>query len=330
MHPNMDVTFVDDAALHVFDREPFRAIAAMGLPILTAQNFGWFAQLDDRVVANGHRVLLTGQPGNLSLGWLGQNHLEQLVARGNWLQAAREVFAMRRVTGRPVMATVRTSILGPRWPAALRRVRRRWQRVGEGHEHNTFLSPAFAKEHRLAERVRDIGGWSDEVMVGDTFDARAYWLINARTQGHDLRGQTLATRGIEVREPLADARLVEFCLNVPEEHYLRDGRPRALQRDVIADRVPPEIYDNYKFGEQVPEWFDRLSARRDGLLADIERIARSPLASRAIDVDGLRRAAQNWPADARAAKAAGPKFRYGVARAVAMGNFIRWFEGGNR
>ncbi len=330
MHPNMDVSFVDDAGLHAFDSEPFRAISAMRFPIGTPHNLGWFAQLDDRVAANGHHVLLTGQPGNLSLGWLGQNLLDQLVARGSWLQAAREVFARRRVTGRSVVATVRTSILSPRWPAALRWVRRRWQGVGEGNEHNTFLSPAFAREHRLVERIRDIGGWSDKVMGRDPFEARAYWLINARAQGRDLRGQMLATRGIEVREPLGDARLVEFCLNVPEEHYLRDGRPRALQRDVIADRVPPEIYNNYKFGEQVPEWFDRLSARRDGLLADIERIARSPLASHAIDVDGLRRAAQNWPADAQAANTAGPKFRYGVARAVAVGNFICWFEGGNR
>ena len=31
MHPNMDVTFIDDATLHVFDREPFRAIAATRL-----------------------------------------------------------------------------------------------------------------------------------------------------------------------------------------------------------------------------------------------------------------------------------------------------------
>jgi len=44
----------------------------------------------------------------------------------------------------------------------------------------------------------------------------------------------------------------------------------------------------------------------------------------------LRKAAQNWPADAQAARNAGHKFRYGLARAVQLGNFIRWFEGGNR
>jgi len=165
--------------------------------------------------------------------------------------------------------------------------------------------------------------------LGDPFDRRARMLFNAGEFPRDFRAQILAIHGFEIRDPLGDPRLIEFCLNVPEEHYQRDGRPRALQRDVIADRVPPDIYDNYKLGDQAPEWFDRLSPRRETILADIERIARSPLASRAIDVDGLRKAAQNWPADAQAARAAGPKFRYGMPRAVHLGNFIRWFEGGN-
>ena len=152
-----------------------------------------------------------------------------------------------------------------------------------------------------------MGGWNDERKWGDPFDMRAHWLINSGGLARDIVAQMHALRGYELRNPLADPRLIEFCLNVPEEHYLRDGRPRALQRDAIADRVPAEIYNNYKFGEQVPEWFDRLSARRGNVLADIERIARSPLASRAIDIDGLRRAAQNWPADARAAEGGRPQ-----------------------
>ena len=330
MHPNMDLTFVDDAALHVFDWEPFRAVSTTGLPILTPHNFGWFAQLDDRVAANGHRVLLTGQAGNFSLGWLGRNLLDQLVAGGHWLQAAREVFAMRRVTGKPIAATLRNFILGPREPRWLRAARRRRLGIGAGQERNAFLAPAFAGEHRLVERIREMGGWNDELKWGHPFDMRAHWLINNGGLASDMMAQLPAMCGYELRDPLADARLVEFCLNVPEGHYLRDGRPRALQRDAIADRVPPEIYNNYKVGAQAPEWFDRLSARRDNVLADIERIAHSPLASRAIDIDGLRRAARNWPADALAANAAGPKFRFGVARAVNLGNFICWFEGRNR
>ncbi len=315
---------------HAFDWQPYRAFTAVGLPILTAHNFGWFAALQDRVGANGHRVLLTGEDGNFSLGWPGRNLLHRLVAGGHWLRAAREVAATRRVTGRPLWQTVRQSIVAPFVPAALRRARRSWSGIGAGLEHYTFLAPAFAREHRTIERIEEIGGWRADLRWGDTFAGRAHWLIDGNDLVRGLKAQLLAFHGIEMRAPLGDARLVEFCLNVPEEHFMRDGRPRALQRDVIADRVPPEIYASYKHGEQAPEWFDRLTARRGAILADIEKIAQSPLASRAVDVDALRAAARHWPTDAQSARGADAKFRYGFASAVHLGNFICWFEGGNR
>lgn len=331
MHPNMDVTFVDDAGLHAFDLEPSRAFSGLGFPIIGVNNFGWFFQLNDRVAAAGHRVLLTGQCGNFSLGWPGHHLLHRLVAERRWRRAAKEVFALRHVIGQSIGATLRQFILGPREPAVLRKARRWWQGVGAGHERHTFLAQDFANEHRLVERIQEIGGWSDEVRwQGDAFHERSYWLINARELSHDFNAQMLAISGFEMRDPLGDPRLIEFCLNVPEEHYLREGRPRALQRDTLADRVPPEIFANFKHGEQTPEWFDRLTARRDAIVSDIESIARSPLASRAIDVDGLRAAAKHWPADAGGSDAAGYKFRLGLPRAVHIGNFIRWFEGGNR
>jgi asparagine synthase (glutamine-hydrolysing) len=330
MHPNMAITFVADAGLHAYDSDPTRIFAHFGFPALGVHNFGWFSQLHDRVTAAGHRVLLTGGSGNYSLGWHGKHSLHQLVTKGHWLRAAKHVIDLKRVSGATLAMTLSHYILGAYEPAFLRKLRRHWRGIGAGHENNTFLSPAFEREHRLAERVEKIGGWNDELRWGDPFDERVRWLLNGREHGRDIRAQCLAINGFEMRDPLGDPRLIEFSLNVPEEHFIRKGRRRALQRDVIADRVPPEIGENTKHGEQTPEWFERLTMRRETILANIERIAQSPLAARAIDVDGLRKAAQDWPADAEAAGAAGPKFRYGVARAVHLGNFICWFEGGNR
>lgn len=330
LHPNMDITFVDDGGLHPYDKDPARFFAHFGFPTLGVHNFGWFSQLHDRVTATGHRVLLTGGSGNYSLGWHGKHYLHQLVTGGQWLRAAKHVFDLKRVSGTPLAMTLNHYILGAYEPAFMRKLRRRWQGVGAGHEQNTFLAPEFEREHRLVERIETIGVWSDELRWGNPFDERLRWLFEAREHGRDIRAHCLATHGFEMRDPLGDPQLIEFSLNVPEEHFLRAGRRRALQRDVIADRVPPEIAENYKHGEQTPEWFERMTLRRDTMLADVERIARSPLASRAIDVDGLRKALQTWPADGQAARSASPKFRYGIARAVHLGNFICWFEGGNR
>ena len=329
-HPNMDVTFVDDTGLHPYDATPSRAYAGFGIPALAVHNLGWFFQLYDHVTAAGHRVLLSGQLGNFSLGWRGNNLLDQLVSKGSWIRAAKEMIAMRRVTGQPIRGILRKYILDPREPAWRRNARRRRRGIGAGHEHIAFMVPDFARDHDLVQRIEENAGWRHDLFWGDPFDMRAHWLLKAGEFTSDFAAQMPAVAGFELRDPLSDARLIEFCLNVPEEHYLRNGRPRALQRDVIADRVPPDITENYKHGDQTPEWFDRLTTRREAVLSDIESMAQSPLASQAIDIDGLRKAAQNWPVDAQAARNAGHKFRYGLARAVQLGNFIRWFEGGNR
>ena len=330
MHPNMDVIFVDDASLHAYDLEASRFFAESGYPPINVHNLGWFAQMHERVRAGGYRVLLDGQSGNFSLGWRGMTLLHERVARGRWIGAMREILALRRVTGDRIQPIIRRHIAGRLEPALLRRIRRRWLGAPAGLEHNTFVAAEFSRRHGLVERIEAIGGWNERFARADPFDMRAYWLINGAEVSRAYSAHALARFGFEMRDPLADARLVEFCLNVPTRHYLRDGRPRALQRDTIADRVPREIAENHKLGEQTPEWFDRLSMRRAGIATDIERIAQSPLASHAIDIAGLRDAVKRWPIDAQAANALGPKFRYGVARAVQIGNFIRWFEGGNR
>jgi asparagine synthase (glutamine-hydrolysing) len=330
LHSNMDVTFVDDADPHDWDWDASRFFAKFSFPVLNVNNLGWFTQLYDRVKAEGHRVLLTGGSGNFSLGWGGDHLLHRLMAKGRWARAAQEAMAVHKVSGRPLLQVLRQFIVSPLAPRILRRINRRWRGIGAGLEHNTFIATEFARDMGLTERIENLGGWNEDLLWGDPFEMRAHWLINCGEFARDIKAQMLAVHGFELRDPLADPRLVEFSLNVPEEHYLRGGRQRALLRDTIADRVPPEIHENQKFGEQAPEWFDRMTVRRATILADIERIAQSPLASRAVDIDSLRKAAQNWPADAQAARHAGPKFRYGVVRAVHLGNFVCWFEGGNR
>jgi hypothetical protein len=62
---------------------------------------------------------------------------------------------------------------------------------------------------------------------------------HARRLGITRKG-TLADGGIDVRDPTADRRLIEFCLSVPTEQFFRNGVPRALARAALADRVPAD------------------------------------------------------------------------------------------
>ncbi|MEI9803379.1 MAG: asparagine synthase-related protein [Pseudolabrys sp.] len=58
MHPNMDVTEVDDGNLHAVDHNTALRFAINGLPVFNPLNHGWLSGTIDQAVRQGHRVML--------------------------------------------------------------------------------------------------------------------------------------------------------------------------------------------------------------------------------------------------------------------------------
>ena len=50
-----------------------------------------------------------------------------------------------------------------------------------------------------------------------------------------------AAHSIEPRFPFLDRRVIEFCLALPPEQRIRDGYTRAIERESLAEYLPPEI-----------------------------------------------------------------------------------------
>lgn len=159
---------------------------------------------------------------------------------------------------------------------------------------------------------------------------RGYFLFDHNQFARDRMGSLAYERGIEHIDPHADRRVLEFALTVPEPLFRQNGVPRSFGRAAFADRLPAEILNERRSGVQDANWFRRLNVRRPALAADIERLEASPTASRLIDLPRLKRLLDQWPADEHAAEKLGQlPFKAILTRAVHIGNFVRWVEGGN-
>jgi asparagine synthase (glutamine-hydrolysing) len=139
----------------------------------------------------------------------------------------------------------------------------------------------------------------------------------------DGRAVVRALLGIDDRDPLADRNLVEFCLAVPSDQFLRDGVTRRLPRHAMADRLPREVLNNNRLGQQNPEWFARLSVNRSRMMDVLSALQRSPIAGKYLDLPRLSNLLHNWPEspvlDAKS-------YHYVLPRALHIGQFLLWFE----
>lgn len=138
-----------------------------------------------------------------------------------------------------------------------------------------------------------------------------------------------AAGAIDVRDPSADRRLVEFCLTVPADQYLANGVPRALARRAFGDRLPPAVTNERRKGWQGADWHEGLTVARARLADEFAHIERNPAAAAIIDTPRLRAMISDWPTGSWTQAAVVERYRLALLRGVSMGNFMRSVAGTN-
>jgi asparagine synthase (glutamine-hydrolysing) len=331
MHPSLDIRLVTPEGIHPFEADDTRFFARAALPIHGPANHGWFSHINDKISADGHRVVLHGLRGNHGLSWSGEFSLVALLRSGHWRDFARELAALSRASDRGILGTFRREFLRRIVPLSMARALYRLQRrEPDSVQRFCALNVETMTELDLPRRWREQEFDAWHVTRGlDAAQWRAYHLFDYNQVGRDLYALWPDINGFEMRDPLADRRLLEFLLTVPEWLFRRNGVPRSFARQVLSDRLPPEIVNERKRGAQAVTWFRALDARKKDIAEDVKRIEASPLASRMLDVARLKQLMIEWPENEDAAFSRLRDYKLALGRGVHMGRFIRWVEGGN-
>jgi asparagine synthase (glutamine-hydrolysing) len=326
MYTNVEHVLVrsgDRTPLDTLDREFF----LLDRPLLNLCTFVWGRAINDEVRARNLGVLLTGGMGNVTISYDGSELLAELIRSGQWIKWTRAVTAIvRRRHWRlrgALSATFAPWLSPPLWQLLRRMVDgksfdiRRYSAV-----HPTRLAeldlPARARAHGLDLTYRP---WKDGV-------AARLWMLH-RVDFGSARKATLGAWGIDVRDPTADRRLIEFCLSVPTDQFYRDGVPRALARAALADRVPPQVLGQRRRGLQAVDWHEGLTTARPQIVEEISRLEQTAPAVRALDLARLRRLTENWPTEGWERQEIVDQYRLALLRGIAVGHFLRRASGGN-
>jgi asparagine synthase (glutamine-hydrolysing) len=327
LYPNMEHVLVRieerspldslDNAFYLFDRP--KSGFTFGLP-----NSIYDAVRDRKLT-----VLLNGNAGNIGLSYDGLHLLPELARRGCWLRLFREG---RALVGRGGMRWrgVLALTLGPWCPAALWI----WLNHVAGRGLTTFdrdnysaVNPRRFIEANLAAIAKARNLDLAYRPRKDSVSSRL-WALR-RIDGGNFGKGLLAGWHIDRRDPTADVRLLEYCLAVPTEQFLHNGTQRALARHALADRLPKIVLDERRRGLQGADWHEMLSAARDPIAAELDRLDGCAAATKALDLPRLHRLVENWPTDGWERPEVYGAYRLALVRGIAAGHFLRRASGSN-
>ena len=326
LYPNIEHVVVRTppaSVLHNIDR----LMLLYETPPPNLPNQRWMGAIRDAAKARGLKVLLTGDMGNMTISFDGMQLLNELFWSGRWLRLFQEGAALERAGHRSWLG-VAAQLFGPMTPAPVWRWLVRGRTVaGETLTTYTALAEAVARSPEFLRKARRRGYDIGLRPRSDALGKRL--LVIGRSDVGVLRKGNLAGWGLDQRDPTADTRVLDFCLSVPTEQYLRNGVPRALVRGAFADRLPAMVLDERRAGRQAADWHEGLEAARADLETELRRLSADASARRVIDVDRLSAAVEDWPTGGWRRREIEARYQFALLRGVSAGFFMRKVAGGN-
>jgi asparagine synthase (glutamine-hydrolysing) len=319
---------VDHVPVHSSGRWDFNGLdhyaSHFERPRFDATNGGWYHELHRNARARGIRVMLTGMEGNYSISARGTDLLSKLLRNGNFLALSRELLGLRRA-GQSVGNLVGTT-LAPLLPPELREIAlKAYGRSGSKSSIFYFANPAAVAQYRLDWRngEGELGRYNLH-----RAGRRGLMLHRSRGDRSPVFSGALAAWDIDMRDPADDKRIWEFCYAIPDDQFLRQGQTKWLLRRAMKGVLPDALLNEKGRGRVGADSYETAAKSKNLLAEEAGKLANNRTVTRIANVARI----QSDINDANALGAGnGPSFRNDLLiRWLALGRYIRTFEGGNK
>jgi asparagine synthase (glutamine-hydrolysing) len=312
LHPN-----IDHVALPGSGRSPLADLdlyaSLFERPVFNLCNHVWLSQIREAASAAGAKVLLSGEIGNWTISAAPNTLLADFLREGRWLAWSREALHMVR-SGRARLRGVAASSLAPWIPARLWSKLERFSSAPDA----SIMGPVHPRLREAIAAERDRLGPPGS--RGQDYFGQAADALMEMDWGEHRKG-ILGGWGIDKRDPTADPRLIDFCLSLPLDMLMKNGVRRPLARAALSDRMAPAVLDERRKGYQSADWHEGLSRDRAGVTRLLDSIASNPIASRLVDVEGLRALERSWPDGGWEEPSIVAAYRIGLLKGLTSGHF---------
>jgi len=234
--------------------------------------------------------LLNGQCGNMTISYgYFMTHVITLFKRGDILKVIKEINGYCKLYNAP-KHYVAKSVLKALTPYGIKRL----INIKKYKDLNTFnmtpISTKLIQKWKVESRLKDKGYYKYPVQQLD-FKKMQRHIIDSIAFSQIAAVETKFTlaHGIVKRDPTCDKRIIEFCLSLPSEQFVREGKERFLIRRAMEGVLPDKIRLNYaNRGQQSADWIQRLQPQWEKIYAEIENVLNDDKITDYIDVDKIK------------------------------------------
>ncbi|MGQ7262207.1 asparagine synthetase B family protein [Vreelandella sp. V005] len=299
--------------VELLDRPPFNIC-----------NMGWWIAIRKNANQRGIKVLLTGSMGNFSISYEGYPYLAWLLRKGRWITLYRVCKELIQHQPKLKWRNLLRPCLAPLWPNVIWRMREAARGRVLALTKYSAISPAWSKQLGTQQRAKQAGV---DTSFQPAWQGRQQRIQSIYMMENGDYNALANTFGIEMRDPTADVRLIEFCLAIPESQYVGGGQFKWLLMRLMKDVLPPEILDIKTRGLQSADWYEQLDNAMPQIREELEKLKAHGSAGDYLDIENLEKSLNEWPShSALGSKEAELRYRTKMLRGLSVGRFVRYAD----
>jgi asparagine synthase (glutamine-hydrolysing) len=251
-----------------------RFISILEQPFKIVENLYWYDELTRIAADSKCKILLDGQFGNLTVS-AGDftTHALTLFREMKILTLLKEIkcySSLNAVNIRRISKHVARVIM----PYNIRKlvskkINRQLDRFSKSPVNIKLI-----KKWNVEERLNEKGFNLIPMKFYDIFESNKF-VVNPVLFSHmaALETKISLAHGIVKRDPTRDKRVIEFCLSLPPEQFVRNGQERHLIRRTMEGIIPNKIRLNTNSkGIQSADWIQRIIPRWNILCTEIRNM----------------------------------------------------------
>lgn len=261
-------------------------------PYKTVENLYWIDEIFRLSKSKNCNVLLDGQFGNFTIsnGSI-TSYIYTLIKKGRWISLFKEITGCSKLyqIGRKELVKEILKIVTKSACVSNNFF------SGKNRDIQAPVNMTMSDKWRSMKRAQKLGYNAHPSKIYDFEETKRY-VTNFVLFSHigGIETKYSLSRGITKRDPTRDVRVVEYCLGLPDNQFVSNGRNRVLIRKAMEGVLPDKIRLNYFIrGKQSADWIQRVSPYWKSVSSEIKDIIQSEYMSEYLDVDKLKNILNN-------------------------------------